>query len=160
MNHGVKHIPQKSHLLIFLLIITDDFWCGHAHLYAVNNKLSGFLQRLTGEALREKKRNNTIQSARDLNEQCMRIFSFAIQGTATPEIFYNHLGKGNWKKPCTSWAHINQKKTPEGGSKALQCDGKEKDNWLIRFRIFFCPSPWPLPSPCPSQHFVIHHPPA
>lgn len=43
MNSRVKHAPQESHLLIFLLIITDDLGCGHAHLYAVNNKLPGFL---------------------------------------------------------------------------------------------------------------------
>lgn len=55
MNSRVKHTPQESHLLIFLLIITDDLWCGHAHLYPIDKKLPGFLQCLPGEVLRDKR---------------------------------------------------------------------------------------------------------
>lgn len=47
----ISHVPEESHLLIFLLIITDDLRSGHAHLYTVNNKLSGSLQGLIGKVL-------------------------------------------------------------------------------------------------------------
>lgn len=46
------HVPQESHLLIFLLIVSDDLGGGHAHLHAVNNKLPGSLESLAGEVLR------------------------------------------------------------------------------------------------------------
>lgn len=51
-THRVIHIPQESHLFIFLLVIADDLGGGHTHLHAVNNKLPGSLQSLTGEVLR------------------------------------------------------------------------------------------------------------
>lgn len=50
---SVGHPPEEPHLLVLLLVITDDLGSGHAHLHAVNYKLPGSLQSLTGEVLRE-----------------------------------------------------------------------------------------------------------
>lgn len=53
MRRGrVSRIPQKSHLLVFLLVIADDLGGGHAHLHSVDDKLPGSLQSLAGEVLR------------------------------------------------------------------------------------------------------------
>lgn len=57
----VIHIPQESHLFIFLLVIADDLGGGHTHLHAVNNKLPGSLQSLTGEVLRGREKQTIAQ---------------------------------------------------------------------------------------------------
>lgn len=88
--------PSITNFLVFFSVLLEKFW--------------------------EKNKENTNQSGRDLNKQCMHIFSFAIQGAATPEIFYNHLCKGNWNKHCTNWAHTNQE---EGDSEPFWYDAKD-----------------------------------
>lgn len=52
----VSRVPQKSHLLVFLLVIADDLGGGHAHLHSVDDKLPGSLQSLAGEVLQKGQR--------------------------------------------------------------------------------------------------------
>lgn len=49
----ISHPPKEPHLLVLLLVVTDYLGGGHAHLHAVNYKLPGSLQSLTGEVLSE-----------------------------------------------------------------------------------------------------------
>lgn len=155
MNHRVKHTPQKSHLLIFLLIITDDLWRGHAHLYAVNNKLSGFLQRLTGEALREKYGTTQFSQLEIwMNSACMSSH-LPFKVLQLHKYFIITSVKVTERSPAQAEHTSTRKRHQRVNQNPSNAMAKIKTIDYFGSASFSVLPPWPLPSPCPLQHFVV-----